>query len=592
MKLSGILHRLLVWRIKHINTRDFVLILSVFIGIFSGFAAVILKTLIHYIHIFLDNAVESQGLNYLYLAFPIVGILLTVIYTQVFLDGKLGRGVSNILYEISKKASIVRRDKMYSHLISSSLTVGFGGSVGLEAPIVVTGSAIGSNLGNAMHLDAKKRQLLIGCGAAAAISAIFNAPIAGVLFALEILLVNLSVPSFIPLMIASVFGHLVSKLFLGEEILFYFLIKDNFLIGDVPYFIILGIVTGLLGLFFTRIIFSIENRAKSFTQPYMKAIIGGLSLGILIFIFPPLYGEGYYAIKAILSESPSRLLENSLFISFYSNQWMVLLFIVSLVFIKVFATSFTVGAGGNGGIFAPSLFIGALSGFSVARIFNLLKLDINLSESNFTLVGMAGVCAAMLRAPLTAIFLIAEITSGYELFVPIMLVSAIAYITASYFEPHSLYTKRLAIKGELLTQDKDKTVLSNLKIEKMIETDLSLVPIETKLGELTEIVAKSKRNIFPVINENEELLGIILLDDIREIMFKPTMYDKVKVRELMHAPPATILYEDNMDLVMKKFERTEAWNLPVIKDGKYVGFLSKSNIFSRYRRLLIKETQD
>ncbi|MBN4049753.1 chloride channel protein, partial [Bacteroidales bacterium AH-315-N07] len=317
-----------------------------------------------------------------------------------------------------------------------------------------------------------------------------------------------------------------------------------------------------------------------------------LVLGILIFIFPPLYGEGYYAVKALLSESSIQILENSFFSDYYTSNWMILSFIGGMILIKVFATAITIGAGGNGGVFAPSMFLGALSGFFFAHLINTMNIGSPLSESNYTLVGMAGITSGILHAPLTAIFLIAEITSGYELLIPLMIVSAISFATKTYYEPHSVYTEQLAKKGTLLTHDKDKTVLSYLKLEKMIERDLQCLPHDAMLGDLVEIVAKSNRNIFPVINEKEELLGIILLNDIREIMFKPNMYDKVNVRDLMHAPPATVNIDENMDSIMKKFERTEAWNLPVLKDGKYEGFLSKSNIFSRYRRLLIRETKE
>lgn len=591
MILNKFLHNFFVWRIKHLSDKQFVLILSIVIGICAGLAAVVLKTIVHYIQNFLTQDFNIEYENYFFIAFPLIGILLTVLYVQIFRKGKIGRGVSNILYEIARKSGIIKPDKMYSHIISSSLTVGFGGSAGLEAPIVVTGSAFGSNIGRLMHLDSKKRTLLIGCGAAAAISAIFNSPIAGVLFAMEVLLVDFSVPAFIPLLIASVTGNLISKFFLGEEILFYFFIKDSFTISDLPYYIVLAIITGIISVYFTRIMYKIDKIFKKIESAYKKALLGGLLLGVLIFIFPPFFGEGYTTVKALLSEAPSRILNNSLFFDFYQNQWVLLAFILGMILIKAFATSITIAAGGNGGIFAPSMFVGALVGFFFARLININFSD-PISENNFTLIAMAGTTSAILHAPLTAIFLIAEITNGYELLVPLMLVSAISYTTAIIYEPYSIYTKQLAQKGSLLTHDKDKEVLRNLQIDKLVETDILTVNYNALLGDLIEIISKSKRNIFPVINDKNELLGIILLDDIREIMFKPNMYNSIPVKDLMHAPPEVLSIGERMEEVMKKFESTGAWNLPVIQDGKYLGFLSKSNIFSRYRSMLIKDTKE
>ena len=477
-------------------------------------------------------------------------------------------------------------------MLGSSITVGFGGSVGLEAPIVVTGSAIGSNIGRLVHLQPKKRALLIGCGTAAAISAIFNSPVAGVIFSIEVILIDITINAFIPLLIASVTGSLTSLLLLGDEILFSFSLEDPFTASDTPYYLLLGIFCGLVSVYFTRITYFIENFLTSIKRQTIRAIIGGVGLGLIIFVFPPIYGEGYDFIKLMLAGQQEAIFENSLFFQRVGSVPFLLIFILGLIIIKPIAASLTIGAGGNGGIFAPSLFIGAVTGFFFANAVNELGIFGQISLSNFTLVGMCGLMSGILHAPLTAIFLIAELTSGYTLFVPLMLVSALSYTTILYFEKYSLYTKSLVKKGYLNPDDRDLQLLSQIEIKKLLETDLLTIRPDAKLGELVKLVRVSRRNIFPVISDKGELVGIITLDDIRKIMFDHDSQVNTMVSTLMHAPPDKITTEESMQAVMSKFEKTGAWNLPVLENGKYIGLISKSRIFNAYRNKLMQQRRD
>ena len=471
-------------------------------------------------------------------------------------------------------------------MITSAVTVGFGGSVGLEAPIVVTGSAIGSNVSQFVHLDYKSRTVLVGAGAAGAISAIFNSPIAGVIFCFEVIIADLSLTGFIPLLIASVSGSIISLTLLGDDILFSFKLTDSFEAADTPLYILLGIVAGLVSLYFTRMTYSVEKRIKKISNYLGRGIVGGILLGMVIILFPPIYGEGYEIIKALLNGNEAYILTYNLFTIESSNYLFFGLFILGVILIKPIASALTIGSGGSGGIFAPSLFLGGMTGFLFAYSINYFAGNEFISTSNFTLVGMCGLMSGVLHAPLTAIFLIAEITSGYTLFVPLMIVSAISFITISYYEEHSLYTKRIIEGGEYNPYDHDIQVLNIINHHKLIEKDLSTIGPDKKLSDLIKIVRKSKRNIFPVVNDKHELSGIITLDDIREIMFDEEIRQTTDVRALMHSPPDIIDYDDEMKVVMRKFENTGAWNLPVIKDGKYVGFLSKSTIFNAYRNNL------
>ena len=592
MNINRIYGLILIWRTKYISTRNFVLILSIIIGIAGGLAAAILKFLVHSIQYLLFELREIIIVEYLYLIFPLIGLLLTVAFIVIFNRNKLGHGIPNILYNINKKAGIIEEDKMYSHMISSSLTVGFGGSVGLEAPIVTTGSAIGSNLGRLFHLDYKNRLLMIGCGAAAATSAIFAAPIAGIVFALEILLLELSVPSFIPLLLASVTGMIVASVLDSTETLAVYDMEYVLMLREVPLYILLGIITGLVSIYFSRSVYFIEEKFLKIKNRLPKAVLAGILVGFLIFLFPPLYGEGYDAIRQILADKPTLLVQDSLAEGMLDQVWVLPVFVFALLVFKAIATPLTIAGGGNGGVFAPCIFLGAATGFLFARIFNIAPFDFKLIESSFALVAMAGLMSGVMHAPLTGIFLIAEMTTGYSLIIPLMIVSAISYFTVMFFEPHSIYTKQLALKGLLLTRNKDAQVLTLLNINRVIEKDLKTVDPGESLGGLVDVVSHSRRNIFPVVDQEQKLCGIILLDDIREVMFKPDLYEEMKVIELMHAPPAYVYINDPMDVVMKKFDESGAWNLPVLEGEKYIGFLSKSKIFNVYRSMLIQQTKE
>lgn len=591
MKIESLLVKFLIWRMKHISNKNFVLILGGVIGVFAGLAAVILKTSVHFIQDLLTSDFNIEYANYFYFFFPLLGILLTVVISKFFLKENLGHGITQLLYDISKRSSLIKRSKMYSRMVTSALTVGFGGSVGLEAPIVVTGSAIGSNIGQLMHMNYKKRTLLIGCGAAGAISAIFNSPVAGVIFALEVILADVTIAMFIPLLIASVAGSLVSLLLLGDEVLFSFRLRDPFSADDVIYYVFLGVICGLISVYFSRVTYWVEGKLQQVQNLFGRAITGGILLGIIIFIFPPIYGEGYDTIKNLLRENDLTVFHSSLFFSEIDNIALLIVFLFGVILVKPVASALTIGSGGSGGIFAPSLFLGGVTGFLFAVGVNVLDLG-TISSSNFTLVGMCGIMSGVLHAPLTAIFLIAEITSGYELFVPLMLVSAISYNTSTLFESHSLYAKNLIERGDLIKYDKDRQVLQLIKLNKIIEKDLLTVDPEATVDDLVKLVRRSKRNIFPVVNGENQLLGVVTLDDIRDIMFDEEERISTTVKSIMHSPPAYVSSNEDMESVMSKFEMTGAWNLPVIDENEYVGFLSKSRIFNTYRKKLIRQHRE
>lgn len=588
MKFNQILLNFLIWRIKHIKTQNFTMILSAVIGAIAGLSAVILKGTVHQIQHFLFKGSHAEVNNYLIYFYPLIGIMITVLITRYYWKEKLGHGITDILFSISKKSSVIVKGKMYSRMLTSAITVGFGGSVGLEAPIVVTGSAIGSNIARLMHLDYKSRTLLIGCGAAGAIAGIFNSPITGVIFASEVILAGLGFASFIPLLIAAVCGSLVSLALLGDDILFSFELKDPFIASDTPYFILLGILCGLIALYFTRFTYFVEEKITKIKNFALRGLIGGLLLAIIIFFFPPIYGEGYDTIKLLLNGHESDMVFQSFFSLNYSNPLVFILFLVGIILFKPIASSLTMESGGSGGIFAPSLFLGGVVGFIFAFIINYIFPG-SISLSNFALAGMCGVMSGVLHAPLTAIFLIAEITGGYTLFVPLMLVSAISFSTISYFEKYSIYTKQLIERGDYIPHDKDKQLLSGIKVKKLIEKDLISIKPHQKLSDLVNVVRKSKRNIFPVVDDDGRLVGIITLDDIRDIMFDEAAREETIISSIMRDPPAFISTKSSMQSVMNTFEITGAWNLPVIKDDKYVGFVSKSRIFNTYRTKLKKD---
>jgi CIC family chloride channel protein len=583
--------RFLNWRTRHLKDQHFKLLLSVVVGLISGLAAVVIKNSVFFIEELLTDGFAEQYHNYLYFAYPLVGILLVVTFVKYVIKKPVAHGIPNTLYAISSKNGIIKKHNLYSSVVSSAITIGFGGSAGLEGPTVSTTAAIGSNIGRIFKLNYKGKILLIGCAAAGALSAIFNAPIAAVVFALEVIMLDLTMGSIVPLLMASATAAITSRLFLGKDVLFHFSLRDTTSLGDIPYYLALGVVAGLFSIYFTRLYMFIAGLFERQMSVYKKAIWGGLALGILIFLFPPLYGEGYQTINYLVEGKPENVLSNSLFYEYRHHSYSILLFLICVVLLKVFATAITFGSGGIGGIFAPTLFMGSLVGFLYSRTINLFGLG-RLSESNFTLVAMAGLMAGILHAPLTAIFLIAEITGGYSLFVPLMITASVAYLTVKFGTPNSVYTMQLAKRGKLITHHKDDSVLTLMKLYREVETDFTPVHPEQTLGELVKVISESRRNLFPVVDENEEFLGIVLLNDVRDIMFKKSLYDQVKVEDLMTNAPEAVAYADNMKSVMAKFESTGAWNLPVLQKGKYMGFVSKSKLFSAYRSLLQELHQD
>ncbi|RIW18141.1 chloride channel protein [Algoriphagus lacus] len=592
MAKNDLITSFLIWRLRHLSNQSFILILSGLIGIFSGFAAVILKESVQFIQEFLTDDFYTEYANFMYILYPLVGISAAYLVGRYLLKDYGGHGIPDVLFNISKKSSLIPKVKIYSRIITSALTVGFGGSVGLEAPMVMTGSAIGSNVGLLMHLNAKKRTLLIGCGAAGAISAIFGAPIGAVIFAIEVILLEISTASFIPLLIASVTGSITSMILIGEESLFNFDLKETFLAAHMPYYLLLGMICGVVSLYFSRMVRRTERIMVDLGDQYMRILYGGAFLGFMVFFFPPIYGEGYGTLNTLIEGNSAQILDKSPFFSVIENPAMILVFLTLIVLIKPIASAVTIGAGGSGGIFAPSLYVGGIVGFLFAYSKNMLGFHIPLPIAHFTLVAMCGLMAGVQHAPLSAIFLIAEITGGYELFVPLMFVSAISFITTTYFQKDSLYKLQLKDQGKQLPETKDQELLDTIDISQVIERDLLPIHPDAKLKNLIDLVKISKRNIFPVIDENQTLRGIITLDDFRHIMFDSEKQETVLVRQLMHSPPEILLATENMQSAMEKFERSGAWNLPVVENGKYLGFVSKSRIFNAYRKRLIKQKHD
>ena len=512
-------------------------------------------------------------------------MLLTVLFIRYVVKDDISHGISRVLYSISKGNSRLKAHNNYSSIIASTLTIAFGGSVGAEAPIALTGSSIGSSLGKYFHLDYKSLTLLIGCGAAGAISAIFNAPIAGVIFTLEVLMLDLTMSSIIPLLFSSVTAAILTYFLMGQSVLFSYTITEPFVFKNIQYYVILGLFAGLFSLYFTRTTIYIESKFNRISNIYKKLLIGGIILSAFIFVFPPLYGEGYSTLKNILSGHSENFVINSVFYYIKDNYWLLLIYLTVILFFKVIAMAVTNGAGGIGGIFAPSLFCGGITGFVYARTINTFSF-IHVSEHNFALVGMAGVMAGVMHAPLTAIFLIAEITNGYGLFIPLITTSAISFLTIRYFEKNSIYTKRLAKRGELITHDKDKAVLTRIEIENILETDFRKIDREMSLGELVKIVSDSHRNIFPVVDNNDNFLGVVSVNEIRDKIFNTELYNKLYVKELMFIPSIIVDPDEPMDVIADKISKSIDYNIPVIKNGKYIGFLSKVKVFSIYRELL------
>ena len=583
----------LLWREKYIHERYFILILSFIIGICTSLAAILMKETIHLIQHFLTVHIDVTKINYLYLIYPVIGILLAGLLVKYVVKDDISHGVTKILYAISQRKSRIKIHNTWSSMLAGSITIGFGGSVGAEAPIVLTGSAIGSNLGRMFKMEQKNLMLLIGCGAAGAIAGIFKAPIAGLLFTIEVLMLDLTTASVLPLLISSVTAATVSLILTGSDAMFKFNQVDSFVAGRIPYVFLLGIVCGLAALYFTRITIWLEGKFRRLKHFRQKFIIGAVVLSILIFLFPPLYGEGYDTITVLINKQFDNLLGGSLFYRFQDNFWAIILFMLLVFFMKVFATSATNGGGGCGGIFAPSLFLGSIVGFIFSNSLVHLIPGLYLPSDNYALLGMAGMMAAVMHSPLTAVFLIAELTGGFGLFLPLMIVSISAYATIVCFDRYSLYSVRLAQKGELLTHHKDKAVLTLLNVRSIIENDIQVVHPQMTLGDVVKIIATSRRNVFAVTDDENILRGIVLLDDIRNIMFRPELYDRFTVEKFMVSPPGKIKVQMPMEKIMKIFDDTKAWNLPVLDEqGKYLGFVSKAKIFNAYREILVENFSD
>ena len=551
----------------------------------------IFKWLIHFISGSLLLNIDITTGNYWYLIYPLIGLFIVVCYVRYVVRDNISHGVTKVLYSISQNKSRLKPHNCYTSIIASSITIGFGGSVGAEGPIVYTGAAIGSNIGQAFRLSPRLLMILVGCGAAAGLSGIFKAPLAGALFTLEVLMIDLTTVSVMPILISSISAATVSYIFTGFDTQFFFTQSETFLPVKIPFALILGVLCGFVSLYFIRVINMMEGFYGSIRNPWKKALIGGMILAGLVFLFPPLYGEGYDFITSMINGDAGSVLNGSFFYKDRDTAWVIMIYVLALTLMKAFATSSTNGAGGVGGTFAPSLYVGSMLGFCFAFTLNHIGLA-ELSVKNFALMGMAGVMSGVMHAPLMAIFLTAELTGGYELFLPLLIVSTISYGTIKIFEPYSIYAIRLAKRGELLTHHKDKSVLRLLKINSVIENDFKTVHPDMNLKQMVDVISQSSRNLFPVVNDNGTLLGVVLLDDIRNIMFRPDLYKKMFVRKFMSAPPAMIEVGDTMEKVMKTFDDTGAWNLPVVENGKYVGFVSKSKIFNSYRRVLRHYSED
>lgn len=575
----------LSWRLRHIKERNFIIILSLLVGIITGLAGVLLKSSVHFTHQFFTERLQIDSGSLLFFIFPFIGILLTSLYVRYCVPEEISHGVTKVLYAISRCNSIIRPHNNYSSMVASTVTIGFGGSVGTEATIVLTGASIGSNLARFFHMNYKVMTLMIGCGAAGAIAGIFKAPIAGIVFTLEVLMLDLTMTSLVPLMISAIASYVIVYFMMGDGVVLQYAVHGHFSLANVPYYILLGCLCGFISVYFIRVNLRIERWITGIKNNFKRILTGGALLGLLIYLFPPLYGEGYTSLADMLNNNGVALLNNTYFFDFRNQGIVLVLYVLALMLVKVVATALTNGSGGVGGVFAPSLFTGGVTGFLIATLINMSGLA-EVPVSYFVLAGMAGVMSGVMNSPLTAMFLIAEITGGYSLLVPLMISSVTAHLTGRGMEPYSIYARRLAMQGDLITHNKDKAVLTLMKLNKVIETDFQTIASDATLGDLVKKVSRSSRNIFPVIDKNDALLGIVLLDDIRKIMFNQELYDKTFIRDFMTTPPTIVEINDSMDVVMKKFEDTNAWNLPVIEDGKYVGFVSKSKIFSTYRRVL------
>lgn len=587
--------RLFIWRRMNFSEQKFILMISFVVGILTAFAGLFLKWLIHQIQYLLTYRFDATGSNALYLVYPVIGIFLTGLFVRYVVKDDISHGVTKILFAIARKQSKIKAHNTWSSVIASAITIGFGGSVGAEAPIVLTGSAIGSNLGCLFRINSKTLMLLVGCGAAGAVAGIFKAPIAGLVFTLEVLMIDLTMGALLPLLISCVTAAGVTFTVSGTNTIFEFHLQNGFAVDKIPAYILLGIFCGLVSLYFTRTMNSLEDIFRKYSNPYVKLLIGGATLSILIYLFPSLYGEGYDLINLLLNGNSAKDWDTAMDSSlFYGHGNLLLLYLALVLIFKVFASTATNGGGGCGGIFAPSLFLGCISGFIFARLWNFYRcLGIYLPERNFAMIGMAGLMSGVMHAPLTGIFLIAELTGGYQLFMPLMIVSVCAYLTIISFEPHSIYSMRLAKRGQLLTHHKDRAILTLMSLDSVIEKyDEYLYP-DMDLSELVKTISASRRDVFPVVDRQHRLVGIIYLDDVRPIMFRQELYHRFQIGQLMKEPVARLNIDDSMDVVLLTFDKTQAWTLPVVDtEGTFMGFIRKSHVLTLYRKTLADLSDD
>ena len=578
--------QVILWREKHISERYFILLLSLSIGVTMALLAALLKFIIHHIEGFVLMHIEQR--SYLYLVFPALGILLSLLFVRYIVRDDISHGVTKVLSSISQRKSRIKPHNTWSSLLASALTISFGGSVGAESPIVLTGAAIGSNFGRLFRLEQRNLMLLIGCGVAGALGGIFKAPITGLVFVIEVLLLDLTMASVLPLLVSSVSAAAVAYVLSGKENLFLFIQTDPYYIERIPLMILLGIVCGLISLYFSKTMFRIEGEFRKLKSQRTRYLISAAILSLLIFLFPPLYGEGYDSVNILLDGQYTQLLDGSIFEAFSSSYWVVFAFFLLTVLFKVFASVATNSGGGCGGLFAPTLFVGGLTGFLFSYLVNYFSsMRVFISPKNYILLGMAGLMAGVMHAPLTGVFLIAELSGGYNLFLPLMLVSLTSFATIRIFMPHSIYSLRLAEQGKLLTHQKDTAVLTLMNLENVLEHDFEVVHPEMTLGEMVKVISVSHRNSFPVVNASGILVGIVELDNVRNIMFRPELYERYQVRRIMVAPEVKIQSSMPMTEVMRLFDETKEWKMPVVDDeGRYLGFISKSAIFNNYREVL------
>lgn len=584
MKIKILYQYIIQFLRTKLSRMQFMMVIATLTGLASGLVAVLLKTLVHYIQHWIKEMPVS---NLAYLLFPAIGLIITVFIVRRFFGGQIEKGIAMVLKAIARKSSFIPLNHTYLHVVTSSVTVGLGGSVGLEAPIVATGSAVGSNVSRISDLNYQERTLLIACGAAAGISAVFNAPIAGVIFAVEVLLVETVVSYFIPLIISSVVGALCSKIILEESSLFNFILKQNFDYKNVPYYILLGVFAGFVSLYYARMFKGTEKRIHKWKMNgYLKAVIGGLMLLCIYFVFPPLFGEGYNSVKLVANASFNTFSDNTTLFSRLGENWGIIAFTALIVLFKPIAAGITIGAGGNGGNFAPSLFAGSYLGFFFSKLLNSTPW-VQIPVGNFSLVGMAGVLSGVMYCPLTAIFLIAEITNGYELFIPLMIVSSISFFIVKSYQPYSMEIRKLALEGQIFTHKKEKNILTSISLDDMLQDSYESIGIDKKLKDLVDIIKRSEKNIFAVVDGKERFAGIIELNDIKQKLFQPEQFDKVTIKALMKKPAAILQHDHDMHTVMEKFDVTQSWYLPVLNnERKFIGFISKTKLFNKYREIL------